>query len=407
MEGELRGRSQERGATAADTLFALRQLEGLGAAAPVVLAYHPVARTNPYQSLLYRRCWEHGIAPVPLASLDWLDDLVGLVKMGPQVALHLHWTKGILAGAETPADAARRRQAFLGRLDGFLAAGGKLVWTVHNILPHDSRFPDEDARLQQAIADRAAVVHILAAATDRAVAGSFSIDQAKVLEVPHPSYRGAYADVVTREEARYQLGLDPDEMVYGVFGAIRPYKGLTDLLDAFDLALERPGRRRLLVAGAPSGLPGEEVVLDRCALHPFVVLFPRRIPSDEMQLYLRAADVAVIPYQRTLNSGVLMLALTFGLPVVVPKGSALEGIVNATVARTFEPGHTGSLAESLIAAEDLRTSASRAAATDIAERYDPDRLADAFARGISERLRSPIPADGHASVRSRTTVTKV
>jgi beta-1,4-mannosyltransferase len=407
MEGELRGRTQERRAAAADTLFALRQLDALGAAAPIVLAYHPVARVNPYQSLLYRRCWEHGIAPVPLASLDWLDDLVALLKIGPRVVLHLHWTKGILAGAETPAEAAGRRHAFVARLDAFLATGGELAWTVHNILPHDSRFPDDEARLQQAIADRAAVVHVLAAATDRAAAGSFSIDPEKVLRVPHPSYRGAYADVVSREEARYQLGLDPDEMVYGVFGAIRPYKGLSDLLDAFDQALESPGRRRLLVAGAPSGLPGEEVVIDRCALHPFVLLFPRRIPGDEMQLYLRAADVAVIPYQRSLNSGVLMLALTFGLPVVVPRGSAFESIVNANAARTFEPGNIGSLAASLIAAEALRAASSRAAATDIAARYEPDRLADEFARGLAARLRSPGPQNAQAPVRSSTTVTKV
>jgi len=40
-----------------------------------------------------------------------------------------------------------------------------------------------------------------------------------------------------------------------------------------------------------------------------------------MQVYLRAADIAVLPYQRCLNSGVLALTQTFGLPAVLPAHS--------------------------------------------------------------------------------------
>jgi beta-1,4-mannosyltransferase len=407
VEGELRGRASERHAFATDILFATRQLDALNAAEPIVLAYHPVARVNPYQALLYRRCWEHGIAPVALQKLEWLEDLETVAAAGARAVLHLHWTKGILSGAQTRVEIGERRAKFLAAIDRFLDAGGQLVWTVHNILPHDCEFPDEEARLQQAIADRAAVVHVLTPSTVRAVEPWFSIDPSRSLLVLHPSYRGAYADTVTRDEARYELGFDPQETVLGMFGAIRPYKGLADLLDAFDLALERPGRRRLLVAGAPSELRGEQELLDRCALHPFVSLFAQRIPSHEMQLYLRAADVAVFPYQRSLNSGVLMLALTFGLPVVVPRGTELEAVVDRTSATTFDPGSVDGLADALVAADRLLGPAARAAATAIAERHDPDRLAHEFAEGIGSRLRQAAAERRHAAVRSRTTVTNV
>ena len=105
----------------------------------------------------------------------------------------------------------------------------------------------------------------------------------------------------------------PDELVYLVLGAIQPYKGILELLDAWDALPEDGVPRRLVIAGAPSGEASVETVLERATLHPSVLLFDERIESDRMQIFLRAADVAVLPYLRTLNSGAQLLALTFGI----------------------------------------------------------------------------------------------
>jgi hypothetical protein len=40
------------------------------------------------------------------------------------------------------------------------------------------------------------------------------------------------------------------------------------------------------------------------------------IPDEEMELYLKAGDVLVLPYKEIFQSGVLFLAYSFGLPVV-------------------------------------------------------------------------------------------
>ncbi|MDQ2964904.1 MAG: hypothetical protein M3R57_03555, partial [Chloroflexota bacterium] len=154
MNGDLRGRSPEPGAAADDAASALRQLEGLGVDEPILLAYHPVARMNPYQSLLYSRTWEHGIASIPLYHLDDLDDVVAVASAaGARVMLHLHWTNRVLD--DSPNEAAGRvaLDRFVARLDRFIAAGGSLAWTVHNALPHDARMPALESALQQAIVD--------------------------------------------------------------------------------------------------------------------------------------------------------------------------------------------------------------------------------------------------------------
>ena len=44
---------------------------------------------------------------------------------------------------------------------------------------------------------------------------------------------GSYPNVVSRAEACRRLGLPEDAFVYLLFGALRPYKGLEELIAAF------------------------------------------------------------------------------------------------------------------------------------------------------------------------------
>jgi glycosyltransferase involved in cell wall biosynthesis len=50
----------------------------------------------------------------------------------------------------------------------------------------------------------------------------------------------------------------------------------------------------------------------------------RHIPRDEIGVYFAAADVVVLPYLDTSDSGVLELAAAFGRPVVVSRSGGLE-----------------------------------------------------------------------------------
>jgi glycosyltransferase involved in cell wall biosynthesis len=49
------------------------------------------------------------------------------------------------------------------------------------------------------------------------------------------------------------------------------------------------------------------------------------VHEDDIQLYLKAADLVVLPFVEILNSGTAMLSLSFGCPIMVPeKGSMGE-----------------------------------------------------------------------------------
>ena len=394
MIGLLRGRAPDRRNLVPDAVAALRHAESLGHPDPVLLAVHPIARVNPYQQLLYGQAWRHGVAPVPLYDLADLEVLETVARSaGVPLLLHLHWTNKLLEAATTEAEAHTVLDAFFQRLDRFRAGGGHVAWTVHNVIPHDARWPALEARLQQGIVDRATIVHTLSTNTADAVGEWFTIPEDRVVHVPHPSYRGAYQDMLSREQARWELGIETDETVYALLGAIKPYKGTDRLLAAFDrISHEQPGRRRLVVAGLPDKAGAADHFLEQCELHPFVLVHPRTIPADEMQLFLNAADIVVLPYIRSLNSGVLMLAFTFGVPVVAPAVGGIAEAITPQTGRTFDPADEASLLRALEAADELRTPAARAAARAAADRYDPATLSGAFAAAVRERVRLPVAA---------------
>jgi len=330
---------------------ALRSMRLVAArhAEPRVLGVAPVARMNPFQSQLYRSFPQHGIAPAPVneaASFGRLAEVAGLAP----VTVHLHWLSFVLGQAADRRDARARLDEFRAGLDAFLGQPRtSLLWTVHNLIPHDARYVDLELELRNAVSDAADLVHVMSGATADAVAPDTVLDPAKTVLVPHPNYRGCYADHVTREAARLALGIEPDELVFVLFGAVKPYKGLDGLLDAFDDARPRLGRQaRLIVAGQPDGSDEARRFVDRCTVHPDVLVAPKRIPSEHVQHYLRAADVGLAPYDRVLNSGAVLLYTSFDLPVVVPDAPTVrESLSDGTHVAYGE----GGLAGALVAAE--------------------------------------------------------
>jgi glycosyltransferase involved in cell wall biosynthesis len=117
-----------------------------------------------------------------------------------------------------------------------------------------------------------------------------------------------------------------------------------------------------------------------------IVLDARRIPADELSIPLRASDVVVLPHRESLNSGALLLALSFGRPVVAAASAGVTETVAEDAAITFEAGDRGALIEALIAADRLMTPEAQEAALATARRFDPDEISRAFAKAVRERL---------------------
>jgi len=369
----------------ADAVAAVRTLPNDGEP-PLLLAFLPAFDTNPYQALLYTAVRARGVAAVPMYAPSQVVELAPLAAAGIDTVLHLHWLHVVTRGSASEEEARTKATAFLAEIDAYLAGGGRLVWTVHNILPHDAPYEAVDAWFAGEVARRADAIHVLASGTVELVAPHYDLPTDRVFVVPHAGFAHVYPDSISRLDARAALDLAPDELVGAMVGAIRPYKGIDELLDVW--ARIDPGRPpRLLIAGPPAAdAAAVAPLLERAALDPNVILDARRLDTDEIPLFLRAADFAVLPYRRALNSSALLLALTFGLPVIVPEGGGLEELVDPTYARTFAPGDPDSLLAALRSIREVVTPEARRAAEATANSFDAAELSNAFVTELRQRL---------------------
>jgi beta-1,4-mannosyltransferase len=166
-----------------------------------------------------------------------------------------------------------------------------------------------------------------------------------VTVIPHGNYIGCYPNQVPRGEARRQLELPDDAFVYLFLGLLRPYKGVEDLIDAFE-ELESP-RNQLLIAGRASNASYKEKLVCLVASNPAIKLVPEFIPDDAVQLYMNACDVCVLPYKDITTSGAAILALTFGRPVIAPAITSFPELVTPETGILYDPFQPDALAAAL------------------------------------------------------------
>jgi D-inositol-3-phosphate glycosyltransferase len=237
----------------------------------------------------------------------------------------------------------------------YKACGKKIALTAHNVNQakrdsKDSLLNRITLRIQYKLCDHV-FVHTHKMKSE--LCQDFGVAEKKVTVIRHP-INDAFPDTsLTPREAKQKLGLRDDERTIIYFGRIRPYKGIEYLLDAFRLLVVKRPDYRMILAGEPK--KGSEEYLreiQQKAIREFaegqVIQRIQFIPDEDMELYLKAADVLVLPYKEIFQSGVLFLAYSYGLPVVATDvGSFREEIIEGSTGFLCKPGDVASLAATL------------------------------------------------------------
>jgi glycosyltransferase involved in cell wall biosynthesis len=140
------------------------------------------------------------------------------------------------------------------------------------------------------------------------------------------------------------------------FGLIRPYKGLEDLLRVFNaLPREEAERLWLTVVGETWENCTEPAHLIATSPHADRITFVNEyVPDDVVGAAFAHADVAVLPYRRSSSSGILHVAMSWGLPIVVTSVGGLPEAANGYAGAVFVPPEDpDSLREGLMKATAL------------------------------------------------------
>lgn len=271
---------------------------------------------NPFVNLLYVDAQSQGWQVVGSRLLEHFVRLVS--DSSPGDVIHVHWTAPIVQRGKDAHDAAQRRTVFEEAITQARARGTTVIWSIHNVVPHDASFLDEELALARFLSDVAERIHILASSTREIVADRYPLDLDALVRVPHSSYWGVYDQSVSRGEARDHFGLAESDVVVGFLGQLRPYKGVDTLVRAIEL-LQRTNPSVVLMLGGKTH-PDDIEAFDRLvAPLTRVIRSHAFVADDELPLWMRAFDIMALPYRAVLNSGSIALAATYGVPVVTPE----------------------------------------------------------------------------------------
>lgn len=311
-----------------------------------VLVFPRDPGSNPYQRLLYDELQktdevEIEYLPYSLRNLLLLPLILRSKYREGFGIFHLHWPNFYVY-----------KKIPLVRFASFLLSSYciralrfsklKLVWTVHNVLPHDPETTN----------DLMIAKYLAKYASAKIVHSGFTIDQMQELGmdtknchiVAHGNYDGVYPNSVTRETARQKLKLSKNDLVILFFGTIKAYKGVDTLLDEF----KKLGNKnvRLLIAGTCSDKDLNGRIEHAAEESGRIVYRPGFVKDEDVASYFQACDVVCLPFTSITTSGSALLALTFQKPVIAPATGALLDIPKSA-GFFYEPSDMSALGDIL------------------------------------------------------------
>jgi glycosyltransferase involved in cell wall biosynthesis len=233
--------------------------------------------------------------------------------------------------------------------------GKKIAITAHNINAgqrdsSDSILNRTTLRIQYRLAHH---IFVHTHKMKRQLCEDFGVREKAITTIRHP-INNAFPDTdLTPTQAKQRLGIQDGEKTMLFFGRLRPYKGLEYLLSAFEqLSARSPGYRLIVAGESKKGSESYfEDITNQIGSHVNKDQIIKRIefiPDEDAELYLKAADVLVLPYKDIFQSGVLFLAYSFGLPVIATDvGSFREEIVEGKTGFVCRPCDSLDLAQAL------------------------------------------------------------
>lgn len=141
------------------------------------------------------------------------------------------------------------------------------------------------------------------------------------------------------------------------FGVIRPFKGLEDLIRAFNSLPESEiAKYWLTIVGETwEGWTTPAELIEQSPYRDRITFVNRYVSDDEVAAFFAGADAVVLPYHRSSMSGPLHIAMSCGLPVVITRtGGLIEAVADYDGAILVPPGDTTALQSALVEITKLR-----------------------------------------------------
>lgn len=150
-----------------------------------------------------------------------------------------------------------------------------------------------------------------------------------IIHPVHDRFSASIPDL-TRSEAKEKIGYDANKPLLMHLGLVREYKGVDILIEAMsevknqDVFLEVAGEFY-------DDQEKYDQLVETLSLNDKVKINNKYLSDIDMAYRLRAADAVVLPYRNATQSGVAMISLACGTPVIASKVGMLAEVLNSPV----------------------------------------------------------------------------
>ncbi|ADQ78565.1 glycosyl transferase group 1 [Paludibacter propionicigenes WB4] len=217
----------------------------------------------------------------------------------------------------------------------------KIVHAAHNVIPYDG-WPNK----------RVMTWYVNYVLKGRAVLHIFSEHLKYYLNSKYPNKKYFYAPLVIKDYGcvksdNYNFDLDKLKILF--FGNVKNNKRLDLAIKSLCLLPDYTSRKiQLIIAGSCDNQEYYSKMIDN---HPSIITFFERIPDNHIPELFTKVDFLLLPYENVAQSGPLMIAFNYNLPVIASDIDGFkEHITHGINGLLFRNGDVDSLREVLVEA---------------------------------------------------------
>lgn len=209
--------------------------------------------------------------------------------------------------------------------------GGSIIWTVHNLMPHDHKLPKLHLSIYKWMAKKASFIHVHSSKSVELVSNTYDISPDKIVILNHPKFP---AEIIPEKVARKQFlshygngRTDLESPVFLVFGGISEYKGIREIIE---LLVSQNHNFTLIIAGYVKKGQDElhKFIVNKTIDDSRVLYVPTFIPEEHYSLLLNSADTCLFNYNEILSSGGVHMAVAYKKRIIAPNKGDIQELEN-------------------------------------------------------------------------------
>jgi len=207
---------------------------------------------------------------------------------------------------------------------------------MHNLKNHNNRYLVFDFLGSYLVARQADAIFAHCETAKKMIADKFRLKNSdKITVIPLGNFIDDYPNTIDRYSARRDIGLLEDDMVMLFLGNIRYYKGVFELIECFK-NLSPETNSKLVIAGNVPDDKIDKTLRTEIAGWTNIKYFPGFVPEESIQVFMKAADVVVLPYRDILTSAAVILAMSYGKAIISSQIGCLKDVLDSSGAFLYK-----------------------------------------------------------------------